>query len=250
MSGFLGCGTLYFDRLVDGSSTGWVKVGNAMKFAIKSNSTLKERKSKSCDSYGQTIDSVSVPEPSELSVTLDDLQRENLAIAFLGNDFQNDITAGTVTDEPVTAPALGSIFQTALGQISGLVITDLGGVTTYVAGTDYKIDNAAVGLVQILVGGAITQGESLLVDYSNGGFTSGKVTGGTESQIKTAIKLVGTNLVNETGVEVDVWRATLAPNSEIDFLSDDYTTIDLQGRIELDEVRGNGFEVITEIVKV
>jgi hypothetical protein len=60
--------------------------------------------------------------------------------------------------------------------------------------------------------------------------------------------LVGKNLVNDNGVVVDVWDAIISPNSEIDFLSDDFSNIQLTGRIQLDESKGNGYEVTTERV--
>lgn len=242
-SGFLGCGTIYFNREVNGVASGWKEVGNSMKFAIKSNSTLKERKSKKCNSYGQTVDSVSIADPSELSINLDTIDKTNLAIAFLGNDSTISVTAGTITDESIVAPDQGAMLKTMQGNISAVVITDATATTTYAAGTDYNVINEAVGLIEIVEGGGITAGEVLLVDYANGVVTASKVTGGTESQIKVGIMMVGKNLVNNTGVVVEVWKATVSPTSEIDFLADDFSAVELTGRIELDEVKGNGFEV-------
>ena len=244
--GFLGCGTLYFNRITGGTSSGWLKVGNATKMAIKTNSTLKERKSRQCNSYGQVVDSVSIPEPSDLSIDLDTLDRTNLAYAFLGKDFDLNVSSGTVTDEAITVADLDTSFQVANGNISSVVITDNTAATTYVLGTDYEIENASVGLIKVLSTGSITSGQAILVDYAYGAVTGSRITGGTDSQIKTAIKLVGKNLVDDSGVVVDVWIATVTPTSEIDFLADDFSTISLTGRIELSATKGNGFEVVID----
>jgi hypothetical protein len=248
-SGFLGCGTVYFNRRVSGVYQGWQEIGNATKFGIKSNSTLKERKSKKCNSYGQPVDAVSIPDPSELSIDTDTINRQNLAMAFLGNDYALSVAASTVTDEVIIAPVVaGASMVTALPNISAVVLTDSGASTTYVEGTDYTVSNAVIGMIDIIDGGAITSAQSLLVDYASGGVSGIRITGGTESQINVAIKLVGKNLVNDNGVVVDVWDAIISPNSEIDFLSDDFSNIQLTGRIQLDESKGNGYEVTTERV--
>lgn len=247
-TGFLGCGTVYLNRRTGGVYQGWQEIGNATKFGIKSNSTLKERKSKACASYGQPVDAVSIPDPSELSIDTDTVNRQNLAMAFLGNDYAVAIAAGTVTDEVIIAPVvLGAMMQTAKGNISTVDITDSTGGTTYVNGTDYEVVNAAVGLIKVIDGGSITSAESLLIDYANGSVAGTRITGGTESQINVAIKLVGKNLVDDSGVTVDVWDAIVSPTSEIDFLADDFSNIQLTGRIQLDAVKGNGYEVITDI---
>ena len=246
-TGFLGCGTVFLNRKKAGVYQGWQEIGNATKFGIKSNSTLKERKSKACASYGQPVDAVSIPDPSELSIDTDTINRANLAMAFLGNDYTVAEAAGTVTDEVILAPVtLGAMVQTALGNISTVVLTDSAATTTYVDGTDYEIVNAAVGLIKIIEGGAITSAQSLLIDYVNAGVAGTRITGGTESQINVAIKLVGKNLVDDSGVVVDVWDAIISPTSEIDFLADDFSNIQLTGRIQLDSVKGNGYEVVTE----
>jgi hypothetical protein len=247
MSGFLGCGKLYGNRTVGGVSQGWSHLGNATKLGLKSNSELKEQISKSCATYGQALNAVVLKKPDDLTISLDDLNKDNLAIVFLGDSSQKVVVAGTVTSEPQTA-VFGKLIELANGNVSAVVVTNVGAVVTYTEGVDYKIDNASVGFIEIIESGSITDGLDLEITYVNGGITSSLVKGGTNSSVKMALKLVGKNLVDDSNVTVNIWEAVLSPQSEIDFLADDYSVIELNGRVNLYEPKGNGFEV--EIDKV
>ena len=87
MAGILCSGNVYFDRQdSDGVSTGLVSVGNATSFQITEASTLKERTSKMVATYGQVLDSVAIKTPAKIAITLDELNKPNLALVCLGND--------------------------------------------------------------------------------------------------------------------------------------------------------------------
>jgi len=242
MAGFLGCGDVYANRKIGGVDSGWVLLGNATKLGIQTNTELKERTSKSCNTYGQVIDSVSIKQPDDLMLTLDDLQKDNLAAIFLGDASNKSISGGSVADEDQTV-AFGKLVQTTQENISNVVITNTGGVTTYVAGTDYRIENAAMGFIEILESGTISDAEVIEITYDHGAVASELIRGGTNSNVTMAIKLAGKNLVDDTNVTVNIWEAILSPQTEIDFLSDEFNTLEFNGRINLDEARGNGFEI-------
>lgn len=248
MSGFIGCGTVYINRQnADGTYDGFKKVGNATKLAIKTSSTLKERKSKACGSFGQTVDSVSIPDSTELTMSLDDLDANNLAIAFLGTNSALNNSAGSVLSEVVIAGAFGASVQLAGRNISNVVVKDQSDTTTFVAGTDYNVILESAGLVEIIEGGAITPKDSLLVSYDTAAETGATILGGTNSRITAQVLMVGKNLADNKGVRVNVWDAVLSPSSEVDFLADDFSALELQGRVQLDADRGNGFEVEYEL---
>lgn len=77
------------------------------------------------------------------------------------NVFKESEHADTVTDEVVTVT--NGKFQTANPPISSVVVTNSGATTTYVNGTDYTYDS--FGNFTIVPTGAITEGQSLKVDY-------------------------------------------------------------------------------------
>ena len=245
MAGFIGCGKLYYNRTIDGVSKGWVPFGNAMKFEISEQAEIKERSSKQCDSYGQTLDAVSIKGSTNLSFMLDDVDSD-FDFSLLGLTSSISVAASTVTGE-VAIATLGAAIQTANRKISSVVVKDQPGTTTYVSGTDYLVLNADVGLISILTGGGIANGDSIQVDYSFAAYSSTKVKGGTEASIKTALMLVGENLAKPgEGVIVNVWDATIKPTSGIDFLNSEFVNIEMDGVLVTDSAKGNAYEVETK----
>jgi hypothetical protein len=246
MSGFIGCGTVYFNRVVSGVAQGWTELGNTSKFELTPSNEIKERSSKQCSTYGQTLDSVSINGSTGISFMLDDMD-DNLDIALLGLTTSTSVVAGTVTAEVATA-TLGAAIQTAQRNISSVVVKDQPGTTTYVLGTDYSILNAAAGLVTIITGGSIGAGDSIQLDYSYAASTSQLTTGSTESSVKGAIMLIGDNLAKPgEGVIVNVWDATIAPATGVDFLSDEFVEIEMAGILVTDATKGNAYQVEVKV---
>ena len=88
---FLGGGDLYIDRLTSaGAVQGYKIAGNATKFALIPESEIKEQTGRGRSNYGQVIASATLPGKTSLKLTLNQLDAENLAIAFLGS-----VTAGS-----------------------------------------------------------------------------------------------------------------------------------------------------------
>lgn len=228
MSGFLGSGRIYVNRKVGGVYKGFKYIGNATKFEIKENSEKKERVSKDRANYGSALNTVYVKKPAEVNITLDDLDKDNLALVFLGDASAVSVTGSTVTDEVVTGYK-GMIFQTAKRKISSVVLTDSAGTTTYVLNTDYEITDADLGLIKVLSGGAITDAQSLKIDYTYGSMTSNKVAGGTNSTIIMKVLFDGVNQADQAKAVVNVLEAVLSPTSGVDFLADDFTSLELAG---------------------
>jgi len=228
MSGFLGSGRVYVNRKVGSVYQGFVPIGNATKFEIKENSEKKERISKDKANYGSALNTVFIKKPAEINITLDDLDKDNLALVFLGNTSAVSVAGSTVIDEAATGYK-DKIFQTAKRKISSVVLTDAAGTTTYVLNTDYAITDAELGLIKVLTAGAITDGQALKIDYTYGGKTSNKVAGGTNSNIIMKVLFDGVNQADQTKAEVNVWEAVLSPQSGVDFLADDFTSLELSG---------------------
>ncbi len=246
MSGFLGSGDLYYNRVVAGVDQGWLRFGNATKMEIKENAELKERISRQKESYGQVLDSVAIKQPAEISVSLDDLDKDNLALVFLGDVVDAAVTGGTVTTEAQTA-RIGKAFKTEFRGISSLVIQDVTDTTTYVLDTDYTIDNAELGLITPIAGGGITEGDVLHIDYTYATIVGDKVQGGTNSSVKVALMLDGENFADQSKVLVNVWESVLTPQTGVDFLSEDFTTLELNGTLNTPTGKASGYEVETNL---
>jgi len=98
-----------------------------------------------------------------------------------------------------------------------------------VLNTDYAITDADLGLIKVLTGGAITDGQALKVDYTYGSMTSDKVAGGTNSNIIMKVLFDGVNQADQSKAVVNVWEAVLSPTSGVDFLAGDFTSLELAG---------------------
>lgn len=246
MSGFLGSGRIYVDRKVGGVFKGLKYLGNATKFELKENSEKKERISKDRANYGSALNTVFVKKPAEVNITLDDLDKDNLALVFLGDTAAVSVTGAAVTDEVVTGYQ-GLIFKTAKRKISAVVLTHSSGTPTYALNTDYEIVDADLGLIRI-IGATITNGQSLKVDYTYGGMTSNKVAGGTNSNIIVKVLFDGVNQADQSKAVVNVFEAVLSPTSGVDFLAGDFTSLELAGVANVPTGGTAAYEVELDVV--
>lgn len=246
MSGLLLAGDLWGNRVVNGVSTGWLQMGNALKCEVKENADRKDRPSKGKTTYGQNLDSVFVKKPADVSIELDEVNSENIALLWLGDSSDVSVAGASVTDEALTAKQ--DVYQDlANGFISTVVVQDATDTTTYVEGTDYELVTH-LGMIKVLSGGSISLGDVLHIDYAYASKTSKKVTGGTNSSIKIALRLDGINLATQKEVLFNAWEAVLAPEAGIDLLSDDFTKLPLSGTLNLVDGKASPYEIETDLV--
>lgn len=233
MSGFLGAGYVKINRFdSDGNLTGAVNIGNTPKFSIQASSETKERLSYNHNSYQQPLDSVVIPKPHELTMSCDEMSSMVMAIALLGEDQALSVTGAEVSSaspESITA-ILGKGVALAHRHVTSVVVKDSTDTTTYVSGTDYTLD-ATLGQITALSTGDIEDEEVLHVSYTYASQSGTKVLGGTTSQIKVQIELMGKNLVTGRNVYVKVRQCTISPSGAIDMIGDDYISSDLTGKL-------------------
>ena len=234
MSGFIGSGDLYFDRLDDsGNSTGgFILIGNATKLELKPDSDTKDRVSRQRDTYGQVLDSISLPKPTKISLSVDELQLSNLAIAMLGTVVEVSSTSGSVSPGSVgignfTAGQPNIWQQLPNTYISNVVLKSADEVVEYVIGEDYNV-NERLGLVETF-GDTINPDDELRISYSYSVPAQFRIDGSTQSVVKGKIKLDGVNRVNGQPVIVEIDEAVLSPKSAIDFLADKFLELSLEG---------------------
>ncbi len=232
--GFLGAGDLYINRYdaTLAAYAGEKGPYECIKMEIKPNSDLKEMVSKGKVTYGQVIESVPIPKPSDFTVELGEVDREGLAMALFGSVEDLNVGAGTMTAAVVVAK---TGYWVPLPQrninASGLLVKDTTAAITYVLGTDYLI-NYALGSIKVLEGGAIDDGDSLKVTGTSNAITGATIVGSTETQVRARFRLDGKNFVDGAPVIVTVYEAVLTPDKAFDFLQDDFASISLKGRMK------------------
>ena len=243
--GFLGAGDLYA-RIYNPATSlfePWTGPYESTKFEIKPNSDLKEMSSRGRSTYGQVIESVPLPKPSDLNVVFGEVNRESLAMALFGTNSTLAQGSGSVSDE-VVAAALGKWVDLAHANLAtaGFVVTNSAATVTYVLGTDYEV-NYRLGMLRAITGGAIADAASLKVDYSYNAISGTKIAGSTQTQVRAQFRLDGINFASQLPVICDVWEAVLTPDSAFDFLQDKFAEISLKGRLKTPVGKTDPFEV-------
>ncbi len=290
---FLGQGDLYIDRLTDaGVQTGLFQIGNAASFSIQPDSETKELTGKGRDNYGQVIASAVVPKPSKVSISLNEIDKTSLAIAFQGEVAEINEAAGSVSGEDVVLLSTEKYVDLAHRNISetpAVTVSRKYGASglSWAAGTSYSVDDVVIpttanghfykctqagtsdstepsswpedgntvmdntvtwldmglialtsddyeihyhlGMIKPLKGGNLQTGETITVAYSYNAISGNQITGATQPVIKCRCVLDGKNYNDGKNCLVEVYEATLRPTKAIDFLSDDYETVDLEG---------------------
>lgn len=228
---FLGAGSLYLARQVSGVWQDYTGPYECSKFEIKPNVQLREQISKGRDTYGQVIETVALQQPADLSVDLTEVNKESLAIALLGTVAALSQTSGSISNEAITAKLDAWVPLSKANLTTGIVVTNVAGTTTYVDGVDYLV-NKQLGWVKALVGGAIPDATTIHVDASYGTISGTEIKGSTQAQLRVRMKLDGKNFADDTPCIVTVHEAVIAADAAFDFLSDEFATITMPGRMK------------------
>ncbi|MDP2202404.1 MAG: hypothetical protein Q8K07_10330 [Methylicorpusculum sp.] len=231
MSGVLAEGTLYVNQDIAGVPQGLERWRGVAKLEIKPNSELKEATSKDKDEYGQIVASVAINKPADLTVVIKEITGRALGMALQGSVSVLAQGSGSATDQLVTAKK-GRFVELGKRNVAtaGFVVTNSAASVTYVLNTDYRV-NYAMGFLEILQAGAITEGQELKVDYAWGAVSGEKVLGATVPQVKGKLVLDGKNLIDGKPMTVTIWEATLTADGPVDFMSDDLIELSMKGRM-------------------
>lgn len=101
---------------------------------------------------------------------------------------------------------------------------------TYALTTDYEVESTA-GMIKPLSTGTITEGQTLVVDFSYNAYTGYNITANEVTAIYAQIRLIGKNVVNNDDVEVLAHRVSLIPTGGINWITDDFGTLEFTGDI-------------------
>jgi hypothetical protein len=229
--GFLGAGDLYIARQVGGSYLPFTGPFECTKFEIKPNIDLKEQTSKGRTTYGQVIESVAIPQPSELTVELSEVNKDSLTIALLGTTASLSQSSGTLSAVTVTADLDNWVELTKAALSGTATVTNSGATVTYVEGVDYIL-NRQLGWFKAITGGAITDSQSLKLTSAYDAISGTEIKGSTQAQVRAKFKLDGKNFVDDLPCIVTVHEAVIAADAAFDFLADDFNTVSLPGRMK------------------
>lgn len=186
--------------------------------------------SKRRDRFNQVLYSEQDPGVSNISVTLVAIPPPLLARVFYGEAAEVSVTAGVVTEEPLTVTAktvplsLESRYLTA----AAVVVTDATGVTTYVLNTDYTVDRLR-GQITIKTGSAIAVDDVLKVTYTTVAYTLLSIRGGVKPNENFYITGDMLNRPGKQDMSLEIYQATLSTDGDFDLFSAEPLTLTLTG---------------------
>lgn len=215
----MGAGKVYVDLLdANDNPTGERYLGNTPGFGIAVSS-------ETVDKYGddegvRSLEAQVLTQiDREATIQCDNVTMDNLALFIIGDKSTKSQGVATVTNEALTVK-LGHFYQLGVSasdpigarDVSALSVTDVAGTTTYVLNTDYAVD-LALGRLEILSGGAITEGQIVHVDYTTGVETWEHVESAALAAKYAAIRYIASN---RSGVNRDLYapKVLLVPEGE------------------------------------
>ena len=233
MSGLLLAGDVYFDRLTDtGVSTGLVGPINATQLSINTPSETVDRTSRQKASYGQVLDSVTIPQPTEITIQFDDQPAEMLAMALLGDIEAINQGAGEVTDALITLPPAGRWAKLPHGNIASTGVSAKDEQDEPVSAAAYQI-NYATGMIAATADGALAAGGEIKLSYSYAAVSGNRIKGAVRSTIRARVYLDGTNLANGKPVKCDIPLINAAPTEAVDLMASEFVSTTLGGKVLL-----------------
>lgn len=215
---FIGKGKVYIDGR---------QVGNVT--ALNFNHTEEKIELKDyTGAGGGNYNSLTRIDSVELAITMSDYSAENLAVAVFGS--ASAVTATTVTDESISAPAAltGNPLVTTADVIDvdqTVTVTSDPIGTTHVENTDYTISPAGITIID---GGGISASDPLLVSYTKKAVNV--VEALTQSAQDYVVVLDGLNEAQSgTPVVVTIHRAKFGPAPEVAMIGDEFGELALTG---------------------
>lgn len=244
---FLGAGDIYINRMVDGVKQGVAGPIYANSLSITPSVNTVQSTSKGRHDYGQVLESVNIAQPSEFSMELKEVTGDILVMAFLGTAADHTEASGTLTDFSVTIPKLGTWVPIGKKNMAQLVTVETAatGGTTLVEGTDYKL-NRDLGWIMALEGGAIDANDPIFVTGAYSAATGTIIKGSTRTEVRAEIVFDGINQADGTQCTVSIWEAVLSPDSEFDFLADEFGVVNLTGTLKTPLGKDAPYEVFIQ----
>jgi hypothetical protein len=166
------------------------------------------------------------------SLITDRVSAENLALFFLGSAsaVTNSLAAGEEETIDGDLVAAGQYIQLGVDDtnpmgvrgVANVVVTNVGGATTYVAGTDYQVFPGA-GMIAILEGGSIVAGADLEVEYDIIASTRDRVISG-RTTFEGALQFLTRNALGEDRVYY-MPKVKLRANGDFALKSDEWQNL-------------------------
>lgn len=169
----------------------------------------------------------------DLKMMMRSVKSQHLALALQGT--ATAIAGASVANQSVVAWP-GKFLKLQHVKVSAVVVTGAGGTPVYTAGVDYVL-NAAMGLIEILPGVTIVDGQLLEVDYT---FAAQNHLNTNPANTDYSIMFAGKNTANnDKQTRVEIYKVRLDPTVP-PLITEEEAEFPLTGRVLLDSLRPAG----------
>ena len=234
----VGKGLLYFKEL---GSTKFEELGDIDGFSLQQEVERLERFSNQYAVRTKT-DSRINQQNYTASMQLFQLNARNRAMGLLSDVDYLTQTGATNPTEVISGVVTGGIYKLSAYNITLLSLKD-GAAADYVADTNYELD-VETGLLSII----LPPGSNYAVHafYSKAAIVAadGRLNAGIGSSpnLEGALLFRGVNTVGRA-VEVMLHKCRIAPSGERQYISDEYSSIQIEAEILADSTQAAGFDI-------
>lgn len=237
----LGKGELLFSRKINGVLQGHRHIGNVETFELTTADDVLE-KYNSMNAAASLYKRITRRRDVTLRVTADEFTPENLALMLMGTSQQSAAQAATaVAGEVLTEDVLlGGYYKFAkMGPHTAISLATPGATAdvALVLGTDYRIHDANVGVVQILPGATnIAAGATLKASYTPTAYASGltEVLGGNASVVEGSVLFLP-DPTSGPKMMVEVWSVSVNPDGALGLISDEFAQMAMTMAVQSDD---------------
>lgn len=243
----LGRGAVYLDRLTSaGVKTGERFLGNCSKFEVSGSEETKDLRGM-VDSSNPLIARVTVSRTLELSIAMNEFEKNNLALALMGDTgYYPAQSAASLTDEIIT-PAGGSVagnwYKASKRNFTSMTLKDDDVSAAQGAADVNWTPDLTVGRIRVTPGGSIVDGSVLKLSGAYAQITATGlelVTPVTAGIIKGLVRFVG-DPMNGKVIECEIPLVQISPDGAVALIGDDYADYSLKGTILSDAVNNPTF---------
>jgi hypothetical protein len=227
----LGRGKLYFSRFQPATQVPsfWRYMGNSPEFNLTIESETLEH-TNSDAGINEVDDSVPLKVTRTGSLVVDDIQAENVALFFFGTvDVLTTVSAAGQT-ENFAGVLKGMFYQIGITPtnpvgirgVTAVTVTSNPPGTTYVLGTDYRLD-ADRGMIEIIDTGSIPAASDIIVNYGVAASSQERILSGSEP-VEGAMRYLENN---PRGIDRDMFLpfVKITPNGDLSLKGDEWRQI-------------------------
>lgn len=244
----IGRGKIFVSRFKTGTQTpeGFRFVGNVPGFTLTvENETLDHYSS--TDGIREKDESLILQTNRSGSLTMEELDEDNLALFFFGAKSTVSQSSGTGTVETIADVIEGYQYQigrttinpTGVRKVSSVVVNV--GATTMTVAEDYTLDLER-GLITIVEGGDINTGDDIEITYNRAAASRTQVISGT-SQVEGALHFISTNPLATTKNDVYLPYVKFSPNGDFALITEEWAQLALSLEVLVPSAGGSAIYI-------